>query len=232
MPGLTELERNLGLSFRNSELLREALVHSSYLNENPDYRGNHNERLEFLGDAVLGLLTAEELYRAFPNLAEGEMTRARAFLVRRETLAGLARSLRLGEFLLMGRGEEASGGRDKTPNLAGAFEALIAAIYLDQGIEVTQQLVRRLFSGLWQELTTTSIHDYKSRLQEITQARFQQIPSYHLVKEDGPPHDRTFTVEVRLNDTVLGTASGKSKKAAETAAARKALEDLGKHGGG
>jgi len=228
MPDIAELQEALGGAFTSVSLLEQALVHSSYINENPAYTGGHNERLEFLGDAVLGLIVAEELYRAFPGLSEGEMTRARAALVRRDALARVAQAINLGDFLLMGRGEESSGGRRKTPNLAGALEAVIAAVYLDRGIAAARDMVMNLFAVEWGKLVSSGAGiDYKSRLQELTQSRFQQTPVYHLAGETGPDHDKKFIVEVTVNGAVMGTGSGKSKKEAETEAARLALERLG-----
>jgi ribonuclease III len=228
MPDIADLHRALGGAFQNPSLLQQALVHSSYINENPAGVSGHNERLEFLGDAVLGLITAEELYRAFPDLSEGEMTRLRAALVRRDTLARVARSISLGDFLYVGKGEEAGGGRGKTTNLAGALEAVIAAVYLDRGMAAAADVVARLFGAEWPGLSAPGADiDYKSRLQEITQSQFQQTPVYSLTAEVGPDHAKKFTVEVRVNDEVLGSGSGRSKKLAETEAARLALERLG-----
>ncbi len=227
MPDLIALQELLGVTFSEPSLLEQAVVHSSYINENPDLVSGHNERLEFLGDAILGFIVAEELYQEFPDLSEGEMTKLRAALVRRDTLARVARAVRLGDFLYLGRGEEASGGRGKTPNLAGALEAVIAAAYLDQGEAVTRDLVLRLLGEEWARAVSQGTGvDYKSRLQELTQSRFQSIPAYRLVAEAGPDHDKRFTVEVMADDMVLGMGTGKSKKLAETEAARSALERL------
>lgn len=228
MSDIADLQQALGFTFRQLSLLEQALVHSSYPNENPDHTGGHNERLEFLGDAVLGLIVAGELYRAYPGLSEGEMTRARAALVRRDTLARVAQAIDLGDYLLMGRGEESTGGRRKTPNLAGALEAVIAAVYLDRDIAAARDVVINLFAGEWQKLVRSAAGiDYKSRLQERTQSRFQQTPVYYLTGETGPDHDKVFRVEVTVDGAVLGEGSGKSKKEAETEAARLALERLG-----
>ena len=227
MPDIADLQKALGGTFLRPSLLQQALVHSSYINENPAYISGHNERLEFLGDAVLGLIVAEELHRAFPGLSEGEMTRARAALVRRVALARVAQAINLGDFLLMGKGEEGSGGRHKTPNLAGALEAVIAAVYLDRGIAAARDVVIKLFAEEWQKLANSGASvDYKSSLQEFTQSRFQQTPSYHVAAEAGPDHDKRFTVEVDVNGTVLGKGYGKSKKLAEMEAARSAMEQL------
>lgn len=227
IPDLAALQDKLGVVFSNPALLEQALVHSSYINENPDYTGGHNERLEFLGDAVLDCIIAEKLYRDFPGLDEGEMTRLRAALVRRETLAGIARDINLGAFLCMGKGEVASGGRNKAPNLAGAMEAVIAAVYLDHGWTVTGGIILNLYGDTLMKLAgQNSELDYKSKLQEALQARLQLTPSYRLVGETGPDHDKLFTVEVLAGDRVMAAGTGKSKKLAETEAARLALEQL------
>jgi len=224
---LAALQQTLGISFNNPSRLEQALVHSSYVNENPGFAPVSNERLEFLGDAVLGLVVAEKLYQDFPYSAEGEMTRLRAALVRGNTLARVARTIKLGDYLYLGKGEEASGGRRKPANLAGGLEAMIAAIFLDQGSIATREFILRLFNEELQKVASRGARvDYKSQLQEIIQAREQQTPAYQLVEAMGPDHDRRFTVEVRVGDTVLGKGSGKSKKAAEAEAARTALEQL------
>jgi len=217
----------LGISFNDSSLLEEALVHSSYINENPSLAPASNERLEFLGDAVLGLIVAERLYQDFPHADEGEMTRLRAALIRRDTLARIARAIGLGGYLYLGKGEEASGGRRKPANLAGALEAVIAAIFLDQGSAITKDFILRLLNPELQKAVSQGAGvDHKSRLQELIQAREQQTPAYRIVEEVGPDHDKWFTVEVMVGDTVLGRGSGKGKKAAETEAARSALKQL------
>ena len=217
----------MGVYFNDTSLLEQALIHSSYINENPDFALTSNERLEFLGDAVLGLIVAEKLYQDFPHLTEGEMTKLRAALVRRDTLARMARAIRLGDYLYLGKGEEASGGRHKPPNLAGAMEAVIGAIFLDQGSSIARDFILRLLDVELQKVVSqgTAV-DYKSELQELIQAREQKTPAYHVIEVTGPDHDRRFTVEVRLGEAVLGSGSGKSKKAAETEAARSALEQL------
>jgi ribonuclease-3 len=227
LPDLSGLQKSLGISFRQPALLRQALVHSSYINENPDDPYGDNEKLEFLGDAVLGFIIAERLYRECPDSSEGEMTRLRAALVNGRTLAGIARRMGIGEALYMGRGEESSGGRNKKPNLAGALEALIAAVYLDRGITATRKFVLRLFSREIKDvLSKSTIHDAKSRLQEIIQSRSQEAPLYRIIGEEGPDHNKTFDVEVIIGGVALGRGTGKSKKQAETAAAQAALEKL------
>ncbi len=220
------LQKALGVSFKDVSLLEQALIHSSYINENPAF--SSNERLEFLGDAVLGLIIAEKLYEERTSANEGDMTRSRAALVNQSALARVAESINLGSFLLMGKGEESAGGRRKPANLASTLEAVIAAVYLDGGPEIVQKMVLQLFES---ELEAVSLivdtTDYKSRLQELVQAKRQGTPVYRPVSEEGPDHDRVFTVEVLIGGKVLARGSGKSKKAAETEAAKKALETNG-----
>lgn len=227
MVELAALLETLKISFNDLSLLGQAMVHSSYLNENPSYVPFSNERLEFLGDAILGFIVAEKLYQDFPDLTEGEMTRLRSVLVRRDTLARLARDVRLGDYLYLGKGEEASGGRHKSANLAGAMEAMVAAVFLDQGLTITRELVIKLFDEELQKVIRQGAEvDYKSQLQELIQSRYRSTPDYRLIEATGPDHDKRFTVEVMLDDTVLGRGSGKSKKRAETEAAHSALAQL------
>ncbi len=227
MAELAVLQEILGVSFKDLSRLEQALVHSSYINENPDFAPTSNERLEFLGDAILGSVVAEKLYQDLPSFTEGEMTKLRAALVRRDALARAARAISLGDYLYLGKGEEASGGRHKPVNLAGALEAVIAAIFLDQGSATAKNFIMRLFNKELQKVVSQGAGvDYKSQLQELIQAREQQTPAYYVIEAKGPDHDRRFTVEVRAGDTVLGRGSGKSKKEAETEAARSALERL------
>jgi ribonuclease-3 len=227
MPDIAALQKTLGVNLANPGLLEQALVHSSYVNENPSLVSGHNERLEFLGDAVLDCIVAEKLYQDLPDFSEGDLTKLRAGLVRRDTLAGIARGIDLGDFLSMGKGEEASGGRDKAPNLAGALEAVIAAVYLDRGMAATAGLVLRLLGDIWAKVVLQGTGtDYKSKLQEVVQSRWQLTPAYRLIAETGPDHDKTFTVEVMAGSRAIGSGTGKSKKLAETEAARVALERL------
>jgi ribonuclease III len=227
VPDIEELQKVLKVTFRQPELLKQALVHSSYINENPARKIGHNERLEFLGDAVLDFIVADKLYRDFPQITEGEMTRFRAALVRRETLAHIAVAIGLGSYLLMGKGEEATGGRSKPLNLAGALEALIAAVYLDLGMAGVTDMINNLYVEEWSRLTDRAVvMDFKSKLQEIVQSRFQEIPVYRLLSETGPDHDKQFVVEVLVNSKVMGSGTGKSKKLAETEAARLAIKRL------
>jgi ribonuclease III len=227
LAAIDALAHALGASFKDVSLLEQALVHGSYVNENPEMAPVSNERLEFLGDAVLGLVVAEKLYRDYPAFDEGELTRLRAALVRRETLARLAAGIGLGDYLYLGKGEDSSGGRRKPANLASALEAIIAAVFLDQGLAEARRVVLMLLDD---EIEAAVAHDrasdYKTELQHITQARRHESPTYELVTAAGAEHGKTFTVEVRLGLQVLGRGSGKSKKAAESEAAREALQRL------
>ena len=224
---LNILQQNLGVHFDDPSLLEQSLIHRSYLNENPDFPLPSNERLEFLGDAVLGLVVAKKLYIDFPDLSEGKMTKLRAALVCRETLARLASSLGLGEYLRLGKGEEASGGRKRQSNLACTMEALVGAVLIDQGINAAEGFVLSLIDmQLGRAIEEAITTDYKSRLQELTQAREQRIPVYRTVKAVGPAHKKEFIVEVLLGDDVIGKGRGRSKRMAEKEAARVALDDL------
>ena len=227
MANLAALQQTLGVSFSDRSLLEQALVHSSYINENPDFALASNERLEFLGDAVLGLIIAEKLYQDSPQFSEGEMTRLRAALVCQDTLDRVARAINLGDYLYLGKGEKASGGQRKPANLAGALEAVIGAISLDQGPSSTRDITLRLFDKELYKVTSQGASvDYKSQLQEFIQAREQSAPVYRVVSALGPDHKKQFTVEVITGDTVLGKGTGKSKKTAEAEAARAALQRL------
>ena len=219
------MQRQLGLQFRRPDLLREALTHTSYVNENPFEVATDNERLEFLGDAVLDLLVAEQLYERHPSAREGELTAMRAALVRTDTLARASHQIDLPNHLLLGRGEEASGGRERAANLCAALEAVIGATYLDQGLQEARRLVRRLLAGALEALEETkAMRDPKSLLQEHIQARLHCTPLYRTVSESGPDHAKEFVVEVFVGDEVLGRGRGPSKQAAEQAAARAALQ--------
>jgi ribonuclease III len=229
MADLVSLQNIIEINFNDTALLELALVHSSYINEKPGLTPDSNERLEFLGDAVLGLVIAQKLFQDLPQSAEGELTRLRSALVRRETLAQIARTINLGEYLYMGKGEELGGGRDKPANLAGAFESLIAAIYLDQNLAAARKFIIRLFGPeIYKQAHQSAGTDYKSKLQEIIQAEHQIAPSYHLVQATGPDHAKQFVVEVRMGENVLGRGSGTSKKMAEMEAAHQVLKILAK----
>ncbi len=227
MADLASLEESLRISFNDLSQLRVALIHSSYINENPGLALATNERLEFLGDAVLELVITEKLYQKLPEATEGEMTKLRAALVSRHTLARLARAIRLGDYLYLGKGEEATGGRDKSANLSSALEAVIAAIFLDRDLAATKNFILKLFQPeLEKVINQGGIVNYKTQLQEVVQAQGQLLPVYCLIETKGPDHTPQFTVEVRSGDTVLGQGIGKSKKLAEAEAARSALENI------
>lgn len=227
MADLAALQESLGVSFNDLSQLRQALIHSSYVNENPGLALAANERLEFLGDAVLELVVTEKLYQNLPEATEGEMTKLRAALVSRDTLARLARATGLGDYLYLGKGEEASGGRDKPANLANVLEAVIAAVFLDQNLPAAKNFILSLFQPELEKVTSQGgIVNHKTQLQELVQAQGQPLPVYYLIETRGPDHEPQFTVEVRSGDTVLGQGVGKSKKLAEAEAARSALESL------
>ena len=222
-----ELEARLGTTFKNRDLLRLSLVHTSYLNENPGIGIGSNERLEFLGDAALGVVVAHQLYGEYPDVDEGKLTELRAHLVRRDTLARAAARLDLGDYLQLGRGEDAAGGRKRPTNLARAYEAVVGAIYLDGGLAKVRAFVKRSLGEEIAALRATGMpHDPKSRLQELIQSRWQTTPSYRLVRTEGPDHARRFTVQVLVSGRVLGSGEGRSKQMAEKQAAERALEAL------
>jgi ribonuclease-3 len=227
LPDWKDLAGRLRLTFKNPSLLRQALVHTSYLNENPGIDVGSNERLEFLGDAALGVVVARELYDEYPELDEGKLTELRAHLVRRDTLARAAARFELGEYLLLGRGEDAAGGRRRPTNLARAFEALIGAIFLDGGLPKVRAFVRRTLKDELLGLRTGVMpHDPKSRLQEVIQSRWQTTPTYKLLRTEGPDHARRFTVQVMINGRSLGIGEGRSKQMAEKEAAQQALQEI------
>lgn len=221
------LEVALGYRFQNPELLREALRHSSYANEHREGGAVSNERLEFLGDSVLGFVTAEFLFQRHPDAPEGELTRIRAKLVCEDSLYEVAQRLDLGRHLCLGHGEEAGGGRTRPSILADATEAVIAAVYLDGGIEAAGALIHRiLLTDAAEARVVRKRRDYKTALQELVQRRPAQALYYQLTGETGPDHAKTFTITVTLNGKVIGTGQGRSKKEAEQMAARDALEHL------
>ena len=222
-----DLQQTIGIAFNDTSLLEQAFIHSSYVNENPDSPLPDNERLEFLGDALLSFIVTEKLYHEFPHLTEGELTEIRVSLIREETLAQLASELNLGDYLFLAKGEEQTGGRHRQSNLADTFEALIGAIFLDHGLTATRDFVlRKLHSQLEQIKTGDTGQNYKALLQEFTQAKYKLLPTYRIVEVSGPDHDKDFTVEVTLGDRILGTGSGKSKRSAEIEAAHSAWERL------
>ena len=223
MPFVREVEERIGVEFKKPETLHQAFVHRSYLNEKPSPGMESNERLEFFGDAVLSYVVAERLFRDCPQCDEGDLTEWRGYLVRRDSLAQFARVKGLGDFLLLGHGEEGAGGRERAQNLASLFEAVVGAIAIDRGLTVAQAFI---FDALGDELNLegrpTPV-DPKSKLQEVVQARWQRAPTYRTVHEEGPEHRKLFTVEVQIQGETLGSGMGHSKQEAEREAAKAAL---------
>ena len=224
---IKDLEGAIGYHFRNINLLQNALTHSSYANERYHNSLMSNERLEFLGDSILGMVVAEHLYRNFPDRPEGELTRMRADMVCERALAEVANRLSLGQHLLLGHGEERFGGRSRESILADAVESVIAAAFLDGGMNAAADIITRFVLC---DVPVTKLHnaDYKTALQELVQQKKNQTLCYRLVGESGPDHDKVFTAQVLLNDRVIGEGVGSSKKRAEQDAARTALEQLKK----
>ena len=220
----TELERVLGYEYHDRELLRMALSHTSYANEVYKDAFQSYERLEFLGDSILGFVTADYLYHKFPLKLEGELSRIRAELVCEKNLALVAEKLSLGDYLLLGNGEEQTGGRQRASITSDVVEALIAAAYLDGGFEAAKRIVQQHVLSLLSEAEKT--HDYKTELQELVQRKKEQHLSYELLAETGPDHCKEFTVQVSLNGTPVGSGTGTSKKRAEQAAAQQAIVKL------
>jgi ribonuclease-3 len=221
-----EVVEKIGVALKQPGLLQQAFVHRSFLNENASLGLESNERLEFFGDAVLSYVVAERLFRDCPSCDEGELTEWRGYLVRRDSLALFARRIGLGNYLLLGRGEEAAGGRERPANLASLFEAVVGAIAIDRGLTAARRFI---FNAIGDEINLkgrpTPI-DPKSRLQEVVQARWQRAPTYRTVHEEGPEHRKVFTIEVSIQGNVLASGSGLSKQEAERAAATRALEEL------
>ena len=222
---LLNLAGGLGYRFRNLARLDQALRHSSFAHENPEV-GPSNEQLEFLGDAVLALTVSNLLLQHFPESSEGELSRGRAALVNARRLTALARDLNLGAYLLLGRGEEAQAGREKPSLLADALEAVMAAVFLDGGLKAADALTQHWFTPLLAGLAESPWQDFKTKLQELTQARHQGSPTYRLLSETGPSHARVFAVEVCLGERPLARGQGRTKKQAEQQAAKEALEAL------
>jgi ribonuclease-3 len=221
---VAEFLQRQSLNFKDLALLRTALTHRSFLNEHPDLPWEDNERLEFLGDAVLDFLLAGYLYRHFPEATEGDMTGLRAVLVRRPTLASFARQMLLGQFLLMGHGEAETGGRQSSRTLCATFEAVVGALYLDQGLEAVEKLVMPLVGRtLVEARVEAEDKDPKSRLQELSQATYGLTPRYRTIKAEGPDHAKVFTVQVSVGDYVSGEGEGPNKQTAAQRAAEDAL---------
>ena len=229
LANLKNFQQTLGYPFNTIDLLDNALIHRSFVNENAALSCKDNERLEFLGDAVIGLCLSDLLVRNFPDYAEGQLSKLRAYLVSEQSLAGLARKLNIGDYLLLGRGEESSGGRTKASILSNAFEAVAAAIYLDCGFENAYKFLENIFEPLVEEGIRSIVYrDYKTALQEICQDRFKETPRYTLINEVGPDHNKVFEIGLSVAGMITTTGMGKSKKEAEQQAARRALEEFAK----
>ncbi len=224
MPDLNELEKRIGYSFKNRAFLKLALTHSSYVNENHLPKHDHNERIEFLGDAVLELVSSEFFYRTMPDAPEGDMTQLRAAMVCEVTLASCAKSFGLGEFLMMSRGEELTGGREKDSLVSDAFESLIGAVYLDGGLEEARKLIHRFV--LTDIEHKRLFYDSKSILQVYLQEKHIENFEYVVLDESGPAHDKSFTIAARIGDVTYGEGTGKTKKAAQQKAAYETLIKL------
>jgi len=223
---LRHLQQSLNIHFKNRQLLKQAFTHASYVNEHRFGQHQDNERLEFLGDAVLELTVSEFLFEAHPNRPEGELTKLRAAIVCEPSLVKFAEALQFGQYVLLGKGEELTGGRMRPALLADVFESFIGALYLDQGLEVVRSfLTKYVFSQVSQD-GKMQINDFKTRLQEFTQQHNMGLLEYRIVEERGPAHEREFVSEVHMGDECLGRGTGRSKKEAEQQAAAQALERI------
>ena len=227
MDNFSELEEIIGYKFNDKELLKTALTHTSYSNENRGKKHKHNERLEFLGDSVLGLVVSRYIYENYPNLPEGKLTRIRAAVVCERSLWECASNIELGRFIILGHGEEISGGRNRMSILADAYEALIAAIYLDSGYDTVREWVlSQVHDSIIRTVGGNYFKDYKTELQEYVQAAGNEKIEYRVVAENGPDHKKNFVIEVTLDGKVYGFGEGNSKKKAEQSAAQRALSAL------
>jgi len=224
---LSKLELSIGYHFKRRPLLTQALTHKSYAYEHKEEGAIDNERLEFLGDAVLNLIISEHLYNKFKDFTEAELSRIKAYAVKESTLARTARKLKIGRYLYLGRGEEITGGRNKPSLLANAFEAILAAIYIDGGYKNARTfLINHLLPEIERVSKEDFVFDFKTRLQEVSQMKFGTLPKYITTKEEGPDHEKVFEVKVYLNEKLMGTGIGKTKKAAAQKAAQEGLRRL------
>jgi len=227
MQQLEILQEKINYKFNNVMYLKRALTHSSYANENKKEKVKNNERLEFLGDSVLGLVVSEYLYSHFPNLAEGQLTKVRARIVCEASLGDTASDLDIGSYMYFGRGEELTGGRERTSILADTFEALLAAMYIDGGIEIVRNFVLTQMDEIIMDAVEGKLFiDYKTRLQEVIQVKKGNRIKYEIFKEEGPDHSKIFFTHVKLNEAIIGIGKGRSKKESEQAAAREGLKTL------
>ncbi|MBI4037885.1 ribonuclease III [Candidatus Curtissbacteria bacterium] len=218
-----DLVKLLNITFQNKNLLDNAFIHRSYLNEHKEFAGDSNERLEFLGDSVLSLVVSRFLFENLPKMTEGQLTTIRASLVRTETLAKVGKDLNLGKYLLLSKGEEDSGGRENQSIMANTFEALIGAIYLDSGLESASKVIEHVILKRWKILAKTAISDHKSKLQEVLQRKYHISPTYKLLSTWGPDHAKEFEIGAFYNERLLGKGQGKNKQIAAQNAARSAL---------
>ncbi len=221
-----QLEKEMGITINDPKIIELAFIHRSYLNENKAYQQS-NERLEYLGDAILSFVVALHLFNRFPEATEGELTNYRASLVSRKFLGNVGNDLKLGQYLRLAKGEEEANGRNNLTLLSNTYEALIGAIFLDQGIKATTEIIEKHVLSSIDDIVENKLYrDNKSALQEKAQSQYRKPPVYHVVKEEGPEHAKVFTVSVSINGEVMGTGNGKSKQQAEQDAARLALEKL------
>lgn len=226
-PDIGQLQEEIGIAFSDQTLLQKALVHRSFLNENPDFALPSNERLEFLGDALLDFVVGEYLFERFPQMDEGDLTKLRAALIMAGALAEFARSIELGDYIYLSRGEDERGGRSRVGLLSDAFEALVAAIYLDRGLQAVREFLMRFLERETTRVVERGLRgDHKSQLQEWTQRELRVTPVYRTIMERGPDHAKQFTVEVWIGDQAHGRGEGRSKQAAQQHAAQQALEQL------
>jgi ribonuclease III len=224
---ISQLEDEIKYTFKDEEVISTAITHSSYANERKTKKLSYNERIEFLGDSVLSLVISEYLYRKYPSLPEGELTVTRAKIVCENSLSKCAIDIGLGKFLLLGKGEELSGGRNKASILSDAFEALIGAIYIDGGFEIARGFILKYMEGIIKSCVEGKLfYDFKTQLQEIVQQNGEQHVLYYVIDESGPDHNKSFVTEVRINDVISGKGKGRSKKESEQNAAKDALDKL------
>ncbi|MBM4145263.1 MAG: ribonuclease III [Nitrospira sp.] len=226
---ISHLENSLGYCFKDKKIFLEALTHKSFFHENPDKADAYNERLEFLGDSVLGFVVVEYLFLSDYNLTESVMAKTKSYLVKESVLSEIANTIFLGKYLRLGKGEEVTGGRTKRSLLADAVEALLGAVYIDGGYEKARSLIIRLFKEKIDAIMRSGeFHDFKTELQEKTQLLFSTIPEYKILRQEGAEHKKLFTIEVYIEGERYGAGTGKSKKEAETLAAKEALQKLQK----
>lgn len=224
MKNLGDFEDTINYSFKNKENILLALTHSSYANENKSEKSRNNERIEFLGDAILNIVISKTIYLGYPDMAEGEMTKARAIIVCETSLAKCANKIALGKYLLLGKGEEVSGGRTRASILSDAFEAVIGAIYIDGGMDKAEAFIHKQMMNLIKDSVNGVIFmDYKTQLQELNQKNNESKIVYEIIEEKGPDHNKSFVAQVKVSDIVMGTGEGKSKKEAEQNAAKSAI---------